>query len=215
MPARQDLVGQVFHSWTVLARVRVRKGATHYLCRCVCGTERAVMAGHLKNGASRCCGCIKKEFKRYSGKGIPITHGASMGGPAKWSRKYKAWRGIRLRTVNPSRIKSKSYKYYEHVTLYPAWLDYTIFDQDVPDPPDDTSTIDRIENSKGYEPGNVRWVSLAEQHRNQSNCRWIEFRGDKMLLTDWAKRLGITVGGLARRIAKWPLDRALTEAKKC
>ena len=63
---------------------------------------------------------------------------------------------------------------------------------------------------RSYEPGNVRWVTMAEQHRNQSNCRWIEFDGRTQLLTDWAKELGITDSTLHGRIKKWGIQQALS-----
>lgn len=82
-------------------------------------------------------------------------------------------------------------------------MSFEQFNRDMPEPPSDAHTIDRIDNSKGYEPGNVRWATMAEQHRNQSNCRWIEFDGRRQLLTDWAKEYGVTIATMAERINKW------------
>lgn len=46
----EDLTGQVFGKWTVLSKAK--RG---FLCRCVCGTERAVQRSYLVNGESKSC----------------------------------------------------------------------------------------------------------------------------------------------------------------
>ena len=54
----EDLSGQVFGKWTVLQKDKVHKGGgAYWICRCECGTERAVAASSLKSGASFSCGC--------------------------------------------------------------------------------------------------------------------------------------------------------------
>lgn len=52
-----DLTGQKFGYWTVLGRAPSKKGNTMWLCRCECGTERAVYRSSLLSGASVRCGC--------------------------------------------------------------------------------------------------------------------------------------------------------------
>jgi hypothetical protein len=54
----EDLTGQIFGKWTVLHKDKVHKGSgAYWICKCECGTERAVAAGSLKRGASFSCGC--------------------------------------------------------------------------------------------------------------------------------------------------------------
>ena len=56
----EDLTGVQFGRWTVLYRTENKKNQTYWMCRCACGTERAVAAYCLKSGSSRSCGCLRK-----------------------------------------------------------------------------------------------------------------------------------------------------------
>lgn len=58
-----DLSGCVIGSWKVLRVVGKEHGEIGgplWLCRCVCGTERAVSQHSLKQGASLSCGCSRR-----------------------------------------------------------------------------------------------------------------------------------------------------------
>lgn len=56
-----DLIGRRFGRWIVLSRAPNKaRGATRWMCRCDCGTERDVLACILKNGTSQSCGCLLK-----------------------------------------------------------------------------------------------------------------------------------------------------------
>jgi predicted transcriptional regulator len=59
-------------------------------------------------------------------------------------------------------------------------------------PRPDGTTLDRIESSRGYEPGNVRWATLQEQNRNRRSVIWIEIDGQRRCLAEWAQISGIT-----------------------
>jgi hypothetical protein len=53
----EDLTGRRFGRWLVLSWHARRRKAHLWLCRCDCGTERAVEAGQLRSGHSKSCGC--------------------------------------------------------------------------------------------------------------------------------------------------------------
>ena len=52
-------------------------------------------------------------------------------------------------------------------------------------------TIDRINNSGNYEPGNCRWVTQKEQNRNYSRNHKITYNGETLCIADWSEKTGI------------------------
>lgn len=51
--------------------------------------------------------------------------------------------------------------------------------------------IDRIDNSKGYNSSNCRWVTRKQQTRNTSRNRYFTYKGSKMLLQDICDKYNI------------------------
>lgn len=79
----------------------------------------------------------------------------------------------KARCTNPNR---DSYHRYggAGVTFHEGWLGrngFASFFAHIGPKPTPAHTIDRIENSKGYEPGNVKWSTKIEQNRNRSNTK--------------------------------------------
>jgi hypothetical protein len=70
------------------------------------------------------------------------------------------------RCENP---KTKEYKNYggRGIKVCERWHDFRNFIADVGMPSQPGYELDRIDNDRGYEPGNIRWVSQAVQIRNQ------------------------------------------------
>lgn len=88
-------------------------------------------------------------------------------GKAGRSGTYRSWDGMKQRCLNP---KATGYKRYggAGVTVSARWLDFQNFLDDMGVRPDGT-TLDRIDPSKGYEPGNCRWADRSTQNRNRPN----------------------------------------------
>lgn len=78
---------------------------------------------------------------------------------------YFRWTGMRQRCLNP---RNREYPDYggRGITICDRWRDsFLNFYADVGDCPEGCS-LDRIDNARGYEPGNVRWATLTTQNRN-------------------------------------------------
>src|SRR5262249_51980306 len=147
--------GKQFGRWRVIALhpKRTRGGQARWLCHCTCGREGIVLGRNLRSGASRSCGCIRKEmFALVAGPTNNTKHGLSR------SRAYKCWEHMKSRCFNP---RDESYPYYggrkDHkITVCPRWLIFENFYADMGDPPRGMS-IHRINNDLGYFPGNCVW----------------------------------------------------------
>lgn len=56
----------------------------------------------------------------------------------------------------------------------------------------DGLSIDRIDGTKGYSPGNCRWTTAKVQSNNRKNMVFLKVGDKEMNFTDWAKTLGIS-----------------------
>lgn len=71
-------------------------------------------------------------------------------------------------------------------------------------------SIDRIDNSRGYEPGNCRWASWTEQQRNRRSNRLVVVFGLPMTLTEACEGAKISLGTVRSRLEKgWNIHNAL------
>lgn len=87
--------------------------------------------------------------------------------PVRW-RTYRKWASMCARCYNPSH---PAYPYYggRGILVCQEWVGRGGFDRfldHMGDAPEGL-TLDRIDNSKGYEPGNCRWASWKDQAANR------------------------------------------------
>lgn len=129
---------------------------------------------------------------------------------------YQVWKGIKKRCFNKM---EPAYPRYggKGITMAPEWVDnFPAFLAHVGSRPTPKHSIDRIDGTKGYVPGNLRWATAQEQNRNKPG--WVvelTLHGRTMLLTDWAQELGLTVQTLKSRLQRgWPIEQVLSPAKK-
>ena len=122
---------------------------------------------------------------------------------------YLTWRQMRDRCFNPS-----SHDYHKYggrgITVCEEWRhSFVTFFTDMGPRPDGL-TIERINNDGNYDPENCRWATVKEQARNTRFTRHITFAGKTMCMKDWAKHLGLSYTAFRERVAKWPIEKAIS-----
>lgn len=162
----QNLVGVSFGDLKVVGTAKCPRPSGQanghfWECECKCGTKIVVQAGDLRRGrASSCrpCSMIRAGIKNR-------THGASVGG--KMTPEYRAWSNMKFRCYNPNWHKHHLWG-GRGIRVCNEWLnDFQAFYNHVGPRPSSQHSLDRIDNDKNYEPGNVRWASRVEQRNNQ------------------------------------------------
>jgi len=143
--------------------------------------------------------------------GTALRHGHAVHGKA--SREYASWMKMIARCTNP---RGDSYHLYggRGIRVCARWREsFEAFLYDMGPRPAGTS-IDRIDNNGHYEPGNCRWASEREQHRNTRRNRFLTWRGETLCLADWAARVGLCPKVLGARLRSgWTVERALATPK--
>lgn len=151
---RLNLAGKRFGKLTVVEFV----GNSKWLCSCDCGGSNKVLTANLNRGNTTSCGCIRN---------ITASKRATVHGYFG-TKVYRSWMNIKRRCLDPN---YSSYKDYgaKGITIYEPWIkDIKAFADYLGPCPSDDHSVDRIDNSKGYEPGNIRWADRWEQANNKT-----------------------------------------------
>lgn len=206
MAALADLRGKQFHRLTVLHRASQNyKTAAVWVCRCTCGSIVEVVGLALRSGNTKSCGCLRNEKTRQRAVCRNTTHGLSH------LPEHEVWEVMKARCSNPSH---KSYPDYggRGITVCPEWAaSFESFYNHVGPRPSDNHSIDRVDNNKGYEPGNVRWATAKQQGRNKRTNHHLTLNGETKTLAEWSEITGIKKNSLsARSRYGWSDERILT-----
>lgn len=138
-------------------------------------------------------------------KRVTHKHGGS------YTPEYRAWQTMRLRCTVPTNRAWPDYG-GRGITVCDRWRDdFRAFLADMGSKPSSAHEIDRIDNDRGYEPGNCRWVTRSENNRNRRSTLWIEYQGERRRRIDLAEEFGIPSDTLAFRLRSgWSVEEALT-----
>lgn len=174
----ENLAQQTFGDLLVIGRVDNykigKKTGIYFLCKCKCGNFSIVVSSTLKNDKfhNRCRECNSKAM---------AAHGF------RKKRLYRTWRDMKQRITNK---KSTNYKNYgaKGITVCEEWLDFVNFkDWALSTGYNDTLTIERLDNSKGYCPENCTWIPMEDQCKNRTNTQLFELNWKRKLLREWAE----------------------------
>lgn len=173
-----------------------------FLCTCDCGQAVSAKAHALSSGDKISCGCAKSGPTCESGM---RTHGRT--GDAT----YRCWQSVVRRCTNPAATGYETYG-GRGIRVCDQWRTFEGFLADMGDRPTPDYSVERIDTNGHYEPGNCKWATRREQANNTTRNRYIEFRGERMTVTEWAGRLGIPEKTLTNRLNRgWTVDRAFAE----
>jgi hypothetical protein len=164
-----------------------------------CGTCGKVWAIRQESIAkTKSCGCD-----------LNVKHGHSRTTKAGLSPTYVTWASMRQRCQYEPNIGYARYG-ASGVSVCEQWQEFERFLADMGERPRG-KTIDRIDNSKGYEPGNCRWASKKEQARNRASNRMIEVNGEIKCLAEWCEQYGVEPKRVCQRLhSGWDAEKALT-----
>lgn len=212
---KDDLTGQRIEGTMLVVIKQVEdyitpstgKHIARWLVQCDCGSKPFEINGiNLKYGRTKSCGCLRREQLIARNKEIKVTHGLV------GTRIYNIWRGMIRRCYFPG---LKAYANYggRGIKVCDEWKDSvaTFYEWAINNGYQDNLTIDRINNDGNYEPSNCRWTTYKIQGNNTRSCRYIEYDGKKLTISQWAEETGIGRKTIERRLnVGWSVEDALT-----
>lgn len=137
--------------------VGTKTRAGRWLFRCDCGREIEAIVYNVRNGHTKSCGCLNSEAVSRR------NHKHGMAG----SFEHKAWLRMRARCQSDEPHKRKVYK-DRGIAVSAEWQnDFVKFFEHIGPVPSRDYSLDRIDNDRGYEPGNVRWATRQDQMKNR------------------------------------------------
>jgi hypothetical protein len=120
----------------------------------------------------------------------------------KRTKEYTAWRNLKNRCLNPNGQDFRNYG-GRGITLsdqfansFEEWL------REVGYAPTKNHEIDRIDNSKGYMAGNMRWVTRKQNQRNTRRNRIVTIDGVTGPLRQVCENLGLVEYAIRNHIYK-------------
>lgn len=120
------------------------------------------------------------------------------------SAEYKCWKNMNARCRNPNHPDFANYG-GRGITVCEEWQGhggYARFIAHVGLKPNPEDQLDRTDNERGYEPGNVRWVPQLVNARNRRNNRRVTWNGETKAITEWAEQLGVELSLLTSRLRR-------------
>lgn len=201
----KDRVGERYGRLTVVSYAgKTTSGVILWNCVCDCGNNATVRQNNLLSGGTKSCGCMSS---RHTIAERTKKHGISDRHPI-----YVSWIGMKERCHNPN---NPSYSYYGARGIYVCdeWIhDFlSFYNWSLENGFQKGLSIDRIDNDGPYAPWNCRWATIQQQNHNRRSNIYIEYNGERKIIADWAREMGIQIPTLRLRLLKgWSVEEALT-----
>ena len=153
---------------------RPGKRGAFWVARCVkCGAEKLVrQTDYLCGDITKCHACFVRKK------------------PKKEDSLHAVWRSMVSRCTLPSH---KAWKNYggRGITCCDRWLKFENFKKDVESLYRKGLDMDRIDNEKGYYPGNIRFVPRVVNCNNKRKSFRLLFGDEWLTTSEYVKRSGV------------------------
>lgn len=174
------------HMWTVTA-FSTKRG--YVIAKCDCGTSREIYWFSIKNGKSKCCGCVTlgRPFERH---GL----GANRDDPT-----YNCWINLKQRCLNPNTPEWGNYG-GRGISVCERWKNsFKFFLEDMGTRPDG-HFIDRKDVNGNYSPENCHWIPASASPCNQRRNRLMIIDGIQMCAKDACAKHGVSYDAFCARL---------------
>lgn len=191
MAHAKDLSGMRVGMLTVIEQAgRSKAGTVLWRCVCDCGNECRPWSASLVRGLTTSCGCNRN---------IRIGEKNTKHGLSRHSA-TSTWYKMHSRCENP---ENQDYKDYggRGIKVCDRWSSLENFIADMGEKPKGMS-IERKNNSLGYNPENCVWADDSTQARNRRNTRMVTFNGETKAMITWCEELGLVYSTVRSRLAK-------------
>ena len=187
------MTGNKYGRLSVLQRSTTDK--RKWCCVCDCGSHKEVFATHISRGNTKSCGCFARE--------VTAKRNVSNAKHGKWrTREFIMWMGMIQRCTDQNSDKWRRYG-GRGIRVCKEWMDsFEVFLSFMGERPSPIHSLDRIDNERGYEPGNVRWATPREQANNRSNTIFVLVDGEQIPISIFADKCELSTRQIMRRIAK-------------
>ena len=195
-----------FNRLTIKSLFKEKKG-WYASCQCQCGTfVPRILVRSLLTGNTKSCGCYNSDLtvQRNHKHGYKTRKAGA-------SRLYSIWSDMRRRCNNPTRRGAHNYA-LKNIHVCDEWNDFEVFQSwAYSHGYTDEMTIERKDNTQGYNPDNCSWIPKSEQSKNRDSNHYITFHGKTQTLSDWAQEINISRTTLHARLRRgWSIEQALT-----
>lgn len=200
----ENIIGNQYNRLTVIRYFgQGKNNEILWECLCNCGNVTTSTAYRLKSGKKKSCGCFYREER-----GKPnITHGKSKKGGA-----YNSWCGMKQRCYYKKNISYHNYG-GRGIKVCDRWIGedgFKNFLEDMGERPSNKHSLDRYPNVNGdYCKQNCRWASREQQAKGMRSNVIIEYKNEKYILVELAKKFNINSTTLKRHFKNKTIEQAL------